>query len=843
MKPSLLILASALISVSLQSVSARQLNLEEAIASAKKECNLPILRDTRTGGSLRLVYTEKNKGISTLYILNRNNGGFIILSADNVGAPVLGYSETGSFDVTDIPDNMKSWLGYYSEDIAHAVENDAPEYQTTPSVKYLPVTPLLKTDWSQLDPYNLQCPVQRGSRCPTGCTATAVAQIIKYHSWPEDFGTGSYSYTWNNAGTINTLSFDYEHTRFEWDKMLDRYENNAYTSEQANAIATLMYAVGVGAKMTYAKEASSATARNAARALIENFNFDKGLNYLNRNYFPIDRWIDMIYRELAEKRPVYYDGFNRAGGTTVGHAFVIDGYDSDYYFHVNWGWGGTSNGYFRLNALDPYIQGTGGSSAGYNDNQGAMFGVRRPLPGSEPTAEFYISGDFMPRLKTYPREGVVNFLAGTSSGMFSLASILPIDNIHPGIRLVAEDNSVTYLWSRYPAATLRPGLGYISLEINAQEFPQSGSYTITPVVQTDKGIVDALVAVGKNNCVKLVATESELIFSPVNTPSLLKITDFKTVGNTYVGKKCTFSAIIINDGAEYQGTITPVIKDTDGSVRATMSALKIDIAGDIQESHQWSETLNPSLTQGTYYIYLLDNEGNEIGEPLQFEILPVPEEPLSVCITDLVFNNLIGENTIDGIKAPATTFDMDIEATFNCTSGLWDAIVRPIVFEVGTVMEKDYAGNETDVYMEAGQTKTYRFKKTLTNVSADKLYYIRFYGRTAKWESAPGYMKNKNGNAAIFYFCLTPSAGIEMIGTEKDCAVTPNPATTTATVTARAAIRAVTIYSMNCSAIRTITFDTTSNEESIDLTSIPAGSYLLKVETAENQFVTRLIKH
>ncbi len=832
-----IILTAAGIISAFQGINARQLSVDEALGAAKQNSSIATLRTSRGDGQLKHVYTATNDGINTIYVFNRDNGGFVILSADDVAAPVLGYSDKGSFDPQNIPASMEYMLEAYSAEISSAAAIDYVSAALSSDDK-APIKPMVTTAWDQNAPYNNLCPTMNNKRCPSGCVAVAMAQVMSYHKWPVK-GTGTHTYTW--PATNTQLSFDYENTPFDWDNILDTYYNVPATDAQLDAIATLMYGVGVSTDMYYTATASGANRDKTARGFVENLNYDKGLNYLPRRFYNLDEWCDLLYNELVNGRPVFYDGKDVRGS---GHAFVLDGYDTDGFFHINWGWGPGSEGFYRLSALNPSSQGTGGGVSGYNDLQGAFIGIQKPVPGSTYRADYFIEGNFKSDKTTYNRTAsvAVEFLDGTDAGNFYVGTYFPVsDDITLGVKLVSDKNETSYIWMEKPLNSLKA----TSLKLDATQFPANGTYTVTPAVKRAGDIFDVRVNIEKISALNLTATATELKFTPVEQIYGLKVSDFKQLSGFYVGKTCQFSAVISNDGDEYQGNVTPVLKDANGSVRGTMTAVKVDVYGNMSESHEWSETLSSSLTTGKYYIYFLDKNGDEIGQPLEVEILPVPTDKLDVIITDFKFNNAIGENTINGIKATATTIDMDIEATFHCNSGLWDAIVRPYVSEEGGKKEIDYAGPRiTNVIVEPGKSKTYKFSKTLTSssITADKLYYISFYGRSDGYAPLPGYVNDESGKEAKFYFCLTPAAGIEMIGAEKTCVVTPNPAETTASVKAESAINRITVYSANGSAITTVNFCGTETTEQIDVTALTPGAYLLRVETVAGQFVTRLIK-
>lgn len=317
-----------------------------------------------------LVYTQTDDNQPRLYVFNRGNDGFVVTSADDRFPALLGYSDSGAFDPYNASPELMWWLSQYAGEqsfclaspVAACTEEAAATTSRAPRAE---IPQLLTTTWNQDKPYNLDCPTIGQNRCVTGCVATAMAQVVKYHAYPAQ-GQGQHSYEWNGQ----TLSFDYANTSFEYDLMLDNYGPSA-TAEQQKAVASLMYACGVGVNMSYTTNESGAADMYIPYALKDYFNYDKGIRLLKRNYFTDDEWEDLVYGELAEKRPVIYGGQAPSGG----HQFVCDGY-RDGYYHINWGWSGLGDGYFLLSALDPGIQGVGGFQGGYNSDQSMVWGAK-----------------------------------------------------------------------------------------------------------------------------------------------------------------------------------------------------------------------------------------------------------------------------------------------------------------------------------------------------------------------------------------------------------------------------------------------------------------------------------
>lgn len=359
-------------------VEARQLTPEQALVRVTAD-QQPGMMYSAAAQRPQLAYSVEHDQQPRAYVFNTGSDGFMVVSADDCAPALLGYSDNGRFDEADMPDNLKAWLDEYARQIAWASANNL--VSAAAAVKQrAEVAPKLTTLWDQGNPYYNKCPKVGSKYCVTGCVATAMAQVLNWHKWPEQ-PVGSVSYTCRGIGT---LSIDYSTIKFEWDKMLDTYTYNS-PQENKDAVATLMMACGYGANMYYSTSSSGATSYVACQAMINNFGYDRGMTLQQRQWYGIEEWADLVYDELTANGPVYYDG----SGTGGGHAFVCDGYSAaDGLFHFNWGWSGKSNGYYRLSALNPADQGTGGVSLGYNWDQAIIRGLKKAQPDSKPVFQF-----------------------------------------------------------------------------------------------------------------------------------------------------------------------------------------------------------------------------------------------------------------------------------------------------------------------------------------------------------------------------------------------------------------------------------------------------------------------
>lgn len=316
--------------------------------------------------------------VSNLYVFNvANDKGFIIVANDDRAFPILGYSNSGTLDLQNIPDNMRAWLQGYADEIAWVQQHDDGTLNGVLSEKHrtakAAIAPMITSRWSQGDPYNKLCPdYQSGKRSVTGCVATAMAQVMNYRKWPAETTAAIPSYT-SSSYSVSVSGIPAA-TPIDWANILDIYANG-YSDAEATAIAELMHYCGVAVKMNYGPS-SGAHTHSVAHALKDYFNYKETTTYVNRSFYSYDDWIDMMYHELSQGRPIVYGGQS----SLEGHEFVIDGYDSEDYFHINWGWGGLSDDYFKLSALDSNRPGIGGSTSteGYHFNQDAVIGIQKP---------------------------------------------------------------------------------------------------------------------------------------------------------------------------------------------------------------------------------------------------------------------------------------------------------------------------------------------------------------------------------------------------------------------------------------------------------------------------------
>jgi len=378
--------------LSYSTVLAKPVELSEAKKVGEAFLTSQSKSSNEINSNLELVYSEISKGSTTFskdentffYVFNINSKGFVIVAGDDNVTPILGYSNEGIFNPNNIPQNTKKWFEEYKNQIRYVIDN---EIEATEEIKRewltllndktnslgekSSVSPLMQTKWNQSPYYNALCP----SGTVTGCVATAMAQIMKYWNYPET-GSGFHSY---NHQSYGTLSANFGSTTYQWSSM----PNSVNSSN--NAVATLMYQVGVSVDMNYGTASTggsgayvisdqSPVQHCSEYALKTYFGYKNTLKGVQRINYNQTQWLNLLKIELDNSRPILYAGF----GTGGGHCFVADGYDNNDFIHFNWGWGGAYDGYFQINALNPSGTGTGGGSGGYNNGHQAVIGIEPP---------------------------------------------------------------------------------------------------------------------------------------------------------------------------------------------------------------------------------------------------------------------------------------------------------------------------------------------------------------------------------------------------------------------------------------------------------------------------------
>lgn len=801
--------------------SARQLTVQEALAAAGGEIQTLGVGPVSTSRT----FTLSQGDINTVYIVCTGGQGYLVLSADDVAPAVLGYSDNGGFDPQNIPANMQEWLNGYSDVIALAAERGGRVLQAPANPALKDIAPMVKTRWNQGEPYNILCPMQTINgqvyRTYTGCVATAMAQVLKTYEYPTQ-GFGSNSYTWNNQ----TLSFDFGNTTFDWANMTDIYNNNS-TIEEEDAVAELMYACGIASYMNYSAGGSGAAGVNAAVGLVNYFGYDPTVQYLMRDYYPLPVWSTMIHEELSKGHPIYYDGAN----ASVGHAFVLDGYRSaDGFFHVNWGWGGMSDGYFSIVTLDPDAQGIGGSTEGYFSGQSGIFNLKPAEEGSNEIAPVFYCQGLNTETRTYTRDQEVEI--GSENGGFFNYSLGDM-TVKFGLKLTASNGTTEYSWWSYGNYELGYGYGFRIFDIKGSDFPSvSGEYMAEPCVQAGNNVYEIPCPAGMSSKLKVTIDGNNITVAPVPVQRHLTASGFEALTPFYRNRLAIVELTVANSGDEYYGSIDARLYDSSNKMINLCTTI-VDLLDGESQTVSFSGSLPFGVKLGAGELKFFDDNGEQIGESYSVNIEKAPSgDPV------LTISNVMAPGAVSGLGTEQNPYvvnadNVEITANVSNASGYFFNSLRIYFFD-GSGSSSTYLQARL-IPITAGETKVYTFSGDMSGaLEKGVTYACRFAElKTNSVETLAG--------SPVFYVTVSDQSGIATPETGS-FGVSPNPVEGSATVSAPAAITGMQLYNISGALCGSYAGSGDTSAE-IDLTDKAAGQYFLKVTAGEGETATlRIIK-
>jgi len=352
---------------------------------------------------LELSYTAmKQASTEPVYYAfsDRTHGGWAVISADDRTLPVLCYSDRGRFDLLNANPAFRLWLRRYEEEIAHVSDENAYPSDSVCQPQVEPISPLLgEIAWYQETPYNNLCPIDQydSTRVLSGCVASAMGQIMRMWKWPVH-GTGEYTWTWQNyyvPTQVEHLYANFGETYYDWDNMREKYgeDPSSYTDQEADAVATLLYQLGVASQMEYGgyMAGGSYTWTDDMAACVEkyfSYTFDKFVTQCSKTIYMKSKNADCVVADdrcvfgISNAALIAYLNADLEAGRPVmmgaddpvleaGHEFVCDGRDANGYFHINWGWEGDSNCYCPFTLLRPE-----GTTYAFNAHIDALIGLR-----------------------------------------------------------------------------------------------------------------------------------------------------------------------------------------------------------------------------------------------------------------------------------------------------------------------------------------------------------------------------------------------------------------------------------------------------------------------------------
>lgn len=560
---------------------------------------------------------------ATFYAFNSEDKGFVVISGDDRMPEVIAYSDEGRLDMDNLPPAAEAFFMEYEATLKNL--GNAPASVMQKATANTAVAPLLgNIKFDQGAPYNNMCPTYidaegNAQRCVTGCVATAVVQLMTYWRYPKQLvkdipGYNVYLYVPDyrkptTKATIKLPTIPKEQCVYDYNKILPTYGKVNYTAQQANEIAKMMYHVGSILQMSYGPSSGTTVKRSH---LVYSLGFDnEDVEEVNRLWVSHSDWIDLIKKELLQKRPVLMEGKTSKNG---GHEFVCDGMDTNGFFHINWGWGGSSDGYFDLDILNPHNNTAYGADSaldGFSCSNSMIIGIH-PDDGIVPGPAEIKNTDFeIRRVCSFGKSGanlsVSNSLYKISSGSTSIAVAFGyLDENNRVVKCSTSENRTSSNVS---------GL-YSTGTVMASYFQEGKIYKIGMIVSLDKGVTWKMA----NNYYKFglqiekyqgVLREYRKDRVLEHDAAVLSWTDLKAVNYISNNVLSTIKVTVKNTGGEYYNQIK-LYYNTVNTFPTGISQYSLGTT--IPENGQ--KTFEMSFTpkkEGLAYLWLTNATGKIIG--------------------------------------------------------------------------------------------------------------------------------------------------------------------------------------------------------------------------------------
>lgn len=553
-----------------------------------------------------VVSVVKADSLPCAYVFSNESAGYVVLNADSRGEVLLGY---GSARVdSELPPAMLWWIGQYGGEMASLPDDKAYAEDEENASDRAAIPPLCETQWGQGEPYNLLCPEIDGKRTWSGCVAISMAQIMNHFRWPET-GMGSHSYTWDGR----ELSADFSSMRFMWDDMLPSYKSE-YSSQQAQAVAQLSFACGVAVDMNYGLSGSGAEGEDQAMALMKYFDYGKSTTLLERTDFKTKEWERILYGSLEAGAPVAYMGFANGGG----HAFLLDGYDGNGFFHFNWGWTGDADGYFRMSAINPYRDVYPGYLYGYNRDQKAVVYALPSVVRDSPLVVMSNRGDLS--VDPDAPEGQISLVGKFTylgNSEVSVAMGVSIADAQGNSEIIQMEESV-----------LKPMEEITELSVALPQLPD-GVYKLSPVYYDGECWRVVASFLGKSDEVVMHVDEDGVHFEQGEEGIALTLAGIKLNTPFYMGKPFEIEYEIRNDGRFEQGLVYYVaVINGIGDVAWNFNPEVVCLEPGESETVAYQETLPFFSSLGTYKVAIAYLDGDDVkflGDPIDFNMEIPPQ--------------------------------------------------------------------------------------------------------------------------------------------------------------------------------------------------------------------------
>lgn len=580
-------------------LAANPVTLSQAREKAGQFLNKRVAKRARASApkpkALKMMAAGKN---DSYYIFNvGDEGGFVVVSGDDATEEILGYSDTGSINPDNMPCGMRMLLDSYADQIKFLREKGITREQNQSVRKapgkdfHLDIARLAR--FNQGDPYNNECP-RRGigglwQRCVTGCVATAMAELMYYHKWPNAITNEIPAYiSEDNELSVEAIPAN---TSINWLNIIPQYnlpgilsDEKLWTKdEEADEIAQLMKCAGASVRMDYGVLESKAFDASVPFALQQYFGFGESARYEEAKYYTNDEWVSLLCKEIEERGPVYFRGSKSNGS---GHAFLLEGFHADGRFDINFGWDGEHNGAFFLNIVDGKFE--------FTNNQGAIVSVAKGESSTGETPLRLRTESFMLHDKDY-------FERNQETGYFEdipfeiyLCNWMPKESVTYDSRMIFYDGTNSFSYALFDNVNINYSDNYEYNLITLNRISlNDGTYNIhiySRQTGTDTWIPNDNY---HHENLKVAVCKDKMLFkSSESVPAQLRISDLVQTSEAAlrVGQPSEFKFTITNDASPtiYDGGI--LIKDAATDSVIYIDRLQLNGNGSIQKTFTFTPT-------------------------------------------------------------------------------------------------------------------------------------------------------------------------------------------------------------------------------------------------------------
>lgn len=809
-------ITSVLLVIVAMMCNSQQRTREQALRSALSYFNTSSATGQRmplNASALQLVSVQQDTVAPDFYVFNvADDKGFIIVSGDERAREILAWSDVYAFVPDSLPDNLRYWLSVYADEMKLLrTSNPKMVVENKVDTSVDPVSPLLgNVKWDQGSPYNLYCPVIdsiKGTRAVVGCVATGMAQVMYYHRWPGK-GTGSKSYT---TQTLKIpLSADFSTTTYAWDKMTPRYTSTS-TPEAQQAVATLMYHSGVAVEMDY-NTSSSAYLTKMGQAMIQNFGYDPNLQLIHRNFYSREEWSQLLLKELYAARPILYGGTSLSGG---GHLWVCDGVDANGYFHFNWGWGGLSDGYYAITALNPSSLGIGGGSGGYNYYQQVISGLERPTDSSVRQWSFNLNDMLESTVSGVKRQQTFGVVAKRmyNNGLMPVSFQLGL-GLYNGTSLVSLLKSAS-------VNNLQPNYGWNSYQFTDLSVPGSlaaGNYQLRLIRRFDSSQSWSWVPVRTGIPAWLdtrVTSDSIVLAVPLSQRPVLSLEEIQPVGSVYTGKTGRFTVKLRNSGTEYNSSVKVRLTPVNGGTAIESGTELINLV--TGESATQLLTGNITVPAGEYLLSAMFDIANnyqtplfqQLGDTVRVRVLPAPvTAPLLQLTETIAFS---ATNVVSRSQAV-------LKASITNTGGVFENFLNAFIFGPNGGSSIGYIGYKKAI-VDSLETVSYTFSGDIQQPEGNYLIGVYYYDN--------GWKRIAPSDRSLIPFTLVDDSvtSVQLPGIVR-AFIAPNPVADELVLFSDEPLQYITLIATDG---RVVYRTKTGNElpVRIDVMKLPAGIYSL----------------